>query len=130
MKCAETAGFLIRSACSHAASGECMKCRKPICSDHQRLLEAQLVCIACYKEAMALPDRDGENARVNSRRSNYDYYDPYLYHQYYYSSYDPYYDSSFTPSDRSAFDRRDDPGAPGRTGVPGEGDDPTDFDGS
>lgn len=110
MKCAETAGFLLQAPCDHEASTTCQSCRKPVCDQHVRLAEKQLVCIACYKQWISLnsvPETQG--SRLDSRRSRYDYYDPFLYHQYYYQDYDPYRDSSYSRADREAFARRADP---------------------
>lgn len=53
--CQEKSGFLFKHACAYLAEQACQQCRKPICSRHARILEDQLVCIACSKQG-ARPD--------------------------------------------------------------------------
>jgi hypothetical protein len=56
-QCLETAGFLFKHPCDRPRAHACQACRKPICIDHTRLVEARRVCVTCASAA-AIDDRD------------------------------------------------------------------------
>lgn len=87
--CQETAGFLFKHACKQLAIRNCAACGKSVCSDHHRVVEGQLICIACAKSNMEKNPSYRSNRRYTDR-AGYDPYDPYYYGGYHYSGWGHY----------------------------------------
>lgn len=81
--CNETAGFLFRHECYRPPRGACAECDKPICDEHQKEVEGQVLCVKCARSNLGV-------GRARGRRSPYYgnyYYDPYFYGGYHYQGY-------------------------------------------
>jgi hypothetical protein len=57
-RCEETAGFLFTHPCDRPPAHACQSCRKTICVEHTRLVDARRLCVACARTAAAIDDRD------------------------------------------------------------------------
>ncbi len=74
--CNETTGFLFQHLCTLYPQARCTACDKPICDEHQRLLDGKILCVSCNK---------AETRRRGLKRGFDD--DPYFYGGTYYSGY-------------------------------------------
>lgn len=92
--CNEKSGFLFSHECFQPPDDVCMKCQKPICSDHaHELLGAKqggVLCTSCVKkDRKQLGKRQAREVGRSSGNyhENYDTYDePYFWSGYYYAT--------------------------------------------
>ncbi|MCY1040819.1 hypothetical protein OV208_05740 [Corallococcus sp. bb12-1] len=79
--CLETSGFLFSHACERGASTQCMRCQKPVCVLHTRMLDgAESVCVSCARTAdNGDENRDGSETDWDEDDPSY-YYDGYGYY--------------------------------------------------
>ncbi|MFP2900097.1 hypothetical protein [Corallococcus sp. 4LFB] len=98
-QCLETSGFLFSHPCERGASTQCMRCQKPICALHLRMLDgAETVCVTCARAA-----DNGDEDRDRSDTTDED--DPsYYYEDYGYYGRDAWRSSGSSSSSRDTND--------------------------
>jgi hypothetical protein len=64
--CGDRSGFLFAHACDRLATGQCVRCAKPICVEHTRMTETGPVCVSCLREESWDRDRDSDDTDVES----------------------------------------------------------------
>ena len=92
--CNEKSGFLFNHECFQPPDNECMKCQKPVCSDHSHeLLDDErngVLCTSCVKkDRKQMGKRQARELRSTSGNyhGSYDSYDePYFWGGYYYGA--------------------------------------------
>jgi hypothetical protein len=72
--CLERAGFLFAHDCPRPATQSCTRCSKPICVEHSRITDQDVLCIECAKAEHSGATDNREPGEI----------DPYLYSSYYY----------------------------------------------
>ncbi len=82
--CNESSGFLFRHDCFRPPTDACSRCGKPVCEDHRREVDGQVVCIGCAKRRVNRSSR--QSIRGRRYHDSYDY-DPYFYGGYHYHGY-------------------------------------------
>jgi|TARA_B110000495_G_C23028137_1_gene611476 hypothetical protein len=90
--CNEKSGFLFNHECFQPPEDVCMKCRKPVCSDHGHEFlgdEKQgMLCTSCVKkDRKQLSKRQARDVGRSNGRDYYDSYnEPYFWGGYYYGA--------------------------------------------
>jgi hypothetical protein len=74
--CLERAGFLFTHDCPRSATQHCTRCSKPICVEHSRITNLDVLCIECAKA-------ERSEAKTTDLREPGEL-DPFLYSSYYY----------------------------------------------
>lgn len=87
--CNDRSGFLFNHPCDQLALNACVRCAKPVCSDHSHHTEEGVVCTSCAKREVKQQRRRGAE-RTSRDRSYYDYDDPYFYGGWYYGGWGSY----------------------------------------